>query len=175
MNLVRWLSQQPQPETIRCVTAEGERAIRVDRKAKRPWGEASRAIETLNATRVEALDSKGNILRVSELAVARAVEDSQPTSQLQSDLQVMSQLLARAYEHSTQVAFAQLCEVVRIAFARLDGLERAWVRTLNQQATASETEAPAEGDSTLQMMLQAFMQGQMQAAQSPPDPKKPKP
>jgi hypothetical protein len=168
MNLVRWLSQQPQPVSIRCITAEGERAIRIDRKAKRPWGEASRAIETIQARRVEALDGQGHILRVSEIEATRSNEEAAtvPTSQLQSDLQVLSQLLGRAYEHSTQVAFAQLCEVVRIAFARLDGLERAWVRSLNQQAASVEPSEAAGDDGTLSAMLQAFMQGQVARAQN---------
>jgi hypothetical protein len=178
MNLVRWLSQQPQPATVRCITAEGDRAIRIDKKAKRPWGEASRAIETLQATRIEALDGQGNILRVFELEVSSSAEDAtlRPTSQLQSDLQVVSQLLGRAYEHSTQVAFAHLCEVVRIAFGRLEGVERAWVRTLNQLASSSE-QGPATGEDSMgvETLLQAFMQGQLQGAKDSGGQKKPGP
>jgi hypothetical protein len=180
MNVARWLSQQPQPVTIRCATPDGERTIQINAKAKRRWGEAARAIDTFEATRIEALDGQGTVLRVCDIELPTHEEERPPvpSSQLQSDVVViMNHLathLAHAYEHSTQVAFSHLCEVVNIAFARLDGLERAWTRMLNlQMKTAQGPEEQAEaGEVNLNALLQhfgaSFLQGKLAGPQGTP-------
>jgi hypothetical protein len=169
-NLRVWLARY-KPTTLRVATPGGEREISCAGK----WSESAKTALAMQATKLEALDSKGKVIAYAEL---EAIEDEEmatrapavvPTTALQSDLLVVSQLLANAYRHSTDVAFTQMCEIMRIAFQRLDKVETVLQRTtlarLNQRVSSGRKDEDEESDGiNLETILGTIIQGKIAAS-----------
>lgn len=85
----------------------------------RSYQKLAETIDAMDAERLECLDEKGNLLRAMRLdgAEARRSDAAEIPAALASDphaamLTHCANLIHRAYEHSTEVAFAKLVEVM---------------------------------------------------------------
>ncbi len=158
MNVRQWLRRKPQPVRVHCTTANGDKLVPVDRKNPRCWAETEATIIGLCASRIEALDSKDNVLRVAELDVETQEEEQeeQPKVELSKygrDMTQTARLIGEAYRdgaNATKEAYATAFEyqtrIVDAVMRRLDSLERAWVRNLNLHQRFSAEQQGEDGE-----------------------------
>lgn len=152
-----------------------------------PQGELARVAESIEAMRpalVEALDKQGRLVRAmrddGEPRQRERSSDSAPElpESLQADptavmLSHFANLLHRAYEHSTSVAFARMIELVQLQNERTQSIEARLERAegnyrREQQDRIAETleraeEAASKGemDPMITSLLGGLLQGQM--------------
>jgi len=178
VNVVRsWLLRKPTPALIRCKCVDGEtRTIKPDPQSKKRWVEAAAAIDDMGATHLEALDAKGNTLRITEcerdpLEPAAeplpAVASSTPE---QKTLEVFARLLADAYkngaastEHPVKMAFETLGQLLGLMMKRLDEVSAREARQINAALKVAQGETVAPAEDPLMSLVGSFMQGQMAA------------
>jgi len=129
-----WLLQQPKPAMIRCTT-DGESE---ELKPGKSWAKTAATIAALEPELLQAYDAAGKLLRATRF-------DAEPTPRkpaaapelpalLGTDphaalLHHFATLLHRAYEHSTQVAFEKLTDIVERQGDRADAIEQRLERT----------------------------------------------
>lgn len=139
-----FLLQSPKPHAVRLSGDELEapKTIKV-----RNYSKAAETIEAIGAELVECLDAEGNLLRALKLGSADAHRsDAAPIpAGIEADPQALmlthfANLIHRAYEHSSEIAFNKLCEFVDIINqrtssieARLERTEAAHRRTVEEQ------------------------------------------
>jgi len=175
-----FLLVQPGPVSVRLTNAEGnQETMNVGRRSKVKLGET---IVAWGADLIECLDAQGGLLRAMRLSeeTMRSEEPAPPPPVLQMDpeaarLTHFANLLHRAYEHSTDVAFAKLLELVErmdqrteaiearleraeVAYRRAqqDRLEDMWDRAEEAAEKAAEQQEPGAE------IVQAFIGGAMQ-------------
>jgi hypothetical protein len=178
-----FLLQLPKPATIRVSAGDGEpQSI----KPGRSYARTAESITAINCDLVECLDAQGNLLRALRLGDAdshRSDAAPIPTG-IEVDPQALmlthfANLLHRAYEHSTEVAFTRLVELAeRLSShsesieARLAQTEAALRRAQTDQIedafdrakeVIEKGETGAEGGDLVQQMVGAFMQAKMAA------------
>lgn len=171
----KWLRKTPQPAAV---VVDDTKKIDVPNKGGR-WTEIARTIEALGASKLTALDGQGNVIR----ALTISEDDDAPESktELQSDLQALSKIIADAYEKGTQ-APSKLMESA-MTFIERQGqrlvaqdreIER--LRALNARLSAEIMQLKslpieAEGDDgILTAVIQGMAQGQMAAAAGGEEP-----
>jgi hypothetical protein len=93
--LSKWLRKTPQPATI---VLDGAKRLTVGPGGAK-WTELARSIEAAGATKLEALDGQGNLVRA--VTIEDENEPADRPTELQSDLQVLSKIIADAYEKGT--------------------------------------------------------------------------
>jgi hypothetical protein len=191
VNLLYWLRGapgKPFPSAVRCTCPDGVKTIALDRNVKRPFVQCVRAIETLNATRIEALDHDGNVLRATDIEIESPETDDaddrstapEPQGKAQSDLVLLSRLIADAYKAGAEQhrefadrAFERLTAITETAFARLDNLERAWTKTIVTQVKNASADAPEESSGGVKLedliaqFLPAFIASRTGASAAP--------
>lgn len=180
-----FLLQSPKPQMVRVSTVDGEPH---ELKPGRSYAKCADTIAALDVELIECLDDSGKLLRALRMSSADAMRsDAAATPKgLEADPQALllshfANLIHRAYEHSTEIAFSKMVELVeRIGDrseaieARLERAEAAHRRAVDQQIDdaferAEETaEKAAEGSGDLlQNLAGAFLNGQMQGAAKP--------
>jgi len=168
-NQVRKFVQRAKPQSVRVQTQAGERIVAA---ATGQWSQITKTILLMHPIALEALDGKEHVLSSLKLDFSDAGEGEviESKGQLQSDLVLMSKLLADAYKHSTQVAFGQLVEVVRLAVDRLDRVEAAYLRSFKKAARRAAGEEDEE-ETPLKQILESVAAGYAQrlAAGTAPD------
>ena len=92
MNITHWLRKAPQPVAL---LADGQR-IEVPKNA-RAWRELTSTIESLEPSKLTALDGQGNVLRSIVLDGGEAESAATPTAAM-TDVQLFARLIAEAYE-----------------------------------------------------------------------------
>lgn len=128
-HLRNWLIQQPKPSKVRITDSEGE--VKELLCAKRPIVRIAESIVAIGPDLIECLGPNDELLRAyrasqeAEFATAAPVV---PTA-LAADpgaaqLGYFASLIHRAYEHSTELAFNKLIELVERIDARSDAIER---------------------------------------------------
>lgn len=133
MNLVAkirgFLLQQPKPATVR-VTADGEsQPLQV---GKRSYVKIAETIEALGVDLIECLDASGVLIRAIRIKDVDGVQRSDAAAipaGIEADPQALmlthfANLLHRAYEHSTEVAFARMVEITGIMSERSEAIEQ---------------------------------------------------
>lgn len=176
-----FLIQLPKPAAVR-VTGDGEPQTL---KPGKSYAKLAESIEALGVDLVEALDREGTVLRAMRLGTVEAQRSSAADipEGLKADpnalmLTHFANLIHRAYEHSTEVAFSKLVELQDKLNDRSENIERRLERSeadrralLQQQVDdafdqAAEVAARAaqegEGGDLLSQMGQAFLSGRMQ-------------
>ena len=93
-NLSHWLRKAPQPVAL---LADAQR-IEVPKSA-RAWRDLVATIESLEPTKLTALDGQGNVLRSIVLESDDATAQPSAASNEMSDLQLFAKLLAEGYQH----------------------------------------------------------------------------
>lgn len=182
-----WLLQLPKPHKVR-VTGDGEPQMLTP---GRSYAKLADTIAALSPDLVECLDKDGAVLRATKLESEEARRsDAAPLPDgLKADPQALmlthfANLLHRAYEHSTEIAFSKMVELVDKMNDRSDSIEQRLERTeaanrrLLQDAVDAEIERAHEqaqqqqqGDGDLgQQLLGGFMSGAMGGKAQPAKP-----
>lgn len=177
-----FLLEIPRPAAIRVTCGEAEpQLIKPGKSASK----TASTIEALGAELVECLDKAGEVIRAHRLDTVdsrRSDAPAMPTG-LEQDPQAamlthFANLIHRAYEHSTEIAFGKMVELVEkigdraeSIEARLERAEAANRRLLSEQvdeamARAEEVAEGAEGKggSLTEQLAAAFLSGQMGGA-----------
>lgn len=130
--LRRFLIRQPHPTSIRIVR-DGE-VEEVTRSSK--WSKTAETLHALEPDLIELLDGSGALLRAIKPNDEQDASESapEPPAVIQNDpnaalLTHFANLLHRAYEHSTTVAFAKMVELVERIDSRSDSIEARLERT----------------------------------------------
>lgn len=116
----RWrnhLIQHPRPLMIRCYI--GDDATDIDVPADVNWSRMAETVDSLDPDRIECWSDNGTLIRGMKRPEMRARQGgvAMPAS-LHADphaamVMLFANLLHRAYEHSTQVAFDKVAEIVQ--------------------------------------------------------------
>lgn len=177
-----WLLQLPRPHKVR-VSGDGEPQILKPGKSAAKLAES---IAALGVELIEALDAEDNILRALRLDTEETRRsDAAPIPEaLERDPQALllthfANLLHRAYEHSTEVAFTRLVELVEKMGDRSDSIEARLERTeaANRQLMRDQVDdaferaeevaaraASGDGGGLGEQLLGSFLGGKMHGA-----------
>jgi hypothetical protein len=182
----RYLLKAPKPSLVRLTVRGVVQEIKIGRGAV-----MSRIADTIEAVApdvLECFDEGGTLLRAMRPDADTELGSAQPKppTAINADPETLrlnhfASLLAKAYEHSTQVAFSKLVELAERMEARMESVETrlertetAYRRTLHQQLLDARDEAldAAEragedsegGEDMAKQMFGAFLQGKMQGA-----------
>ncbi len=175
-DLRSWLICAPRPAAVRIAAADGQKhELAISNGMK--WIDVAKSVCALGPTVVEALDSKGTLLRavrVEDLDEPEEENDegaiavSDPESQR---LVIFARLLADAYANSkafTEMAFDKLGELFTAVSKRSESQEKT-ISALDRmvQKLVLEKVAAGGGDGeeplTLNSLLNGFLQGKLQA------------
>ncbi len=187
MNLKSWIRRKPVPVQLRVQTSAGERVLALETSGARRFAKAEQAVFALEATRVEALDEKGNVLRVSQLEVESdeddaPVKEAMPESDHAKMLMLFAKLLKEAADEAAQrhanayeMAFSKQNELLALIAARLVGMEKGWQQAMTKLGQlAAEGNSGGEGDPMQALLAAAMPQllagAGMQPPQRPPTP-----
>lgn len=171
-----FLIQAPKPNRIR-VTGDGEPEYL---RPGRSYARMADSILAMNVDLVECLDKDNQVLRAMRLDsedAQRSAEAPMPEA-LKADPQALmithfANLLHRAYEHSSEIAFTKLVDLVERMGDRAEGIEARLERTeaANRRLLAEQVEQAFERAAEqqeqgqggmLEQMASAFMSGSMQ-------------
>lgn len=180
----KFLLGQPRAEVIRL--SSGPDSVPTEMRATRSksWSKLAESIYAIRPELIELLDKDGAVIRAMRPEEELTRSDAAPIPEaLASDpetarLTHFSNLIHRAYEHSTEVAFAKLVEIVERIEQRSDAIEQrleraeaAHRRVMQDQiddAWDRVSEAAASGDETqfksalMHSMMSGHAQGQTQ-------------
>jgi hypothetical protein len=166
INLTYWLRKTPQPVTV----LADDKRIEVPKNA-RAWKDLTKTIQSLEATKLVALNGQGEVIR--SITLESEDDDKAPASPEMSDLQLFAKLLAEGYDKgmkANQPVIDSAMKFVETQAGRLMKAEneierlRAHIHKLNIQiAQLNNAPEPAGEDS----IMGALMAGAMQAAGGP--------
>jgi hypothetical protein len=166
-----WLLCQPRPAAVGIVTGD-QQQHKLEIGPGMQWIEVAKSVCALGPVRVEALDAKGNLIRVIGADELEPEEEEEETIEAGAgDLEsqrfiVVAKLLADAYKHSTEVAFDKLAGLFDAVNRRSESLEKtvaSLLRFREQQVLEAAAGADGEGGSFEQQLVAAMMQGKMQS------------
>ena len=180
-----FLLQLPRPTRIRLTTGDGEpQEIKPGRSAAR----TAESIEALGAELIECIDKDGAVLRALRLGESEShrSDAAELPKGIEADpeslrLTHFANLLHRAYEHSTEIAFTRLVELAERLSAHSESIEARLERTeaalrrerddrledsFDRAREALEKQGVDGSDPLMQQMLGAFLQSRM----VPPNP-----
>lgn len=176
-----FLLQLPKPALVR-ITGDGEPQ---ELKPGKSYTKTAETICALGPELIECLDSDGKVLRAmrTDTADAQRSTAAELPPVLQGDPQAamlthFANLLHRAYEHSTEIAFTRLVELTERMNDRSEAIEQRLERTEaanrrllqdqvddafeRAQEAAEKAEQGGSGTELVQQMAGAFLSGQMQ-------------
>lgn len=181
-----WLLQLPKPTMIRVTVGDGEPVLL---KPGRSFVRTAESVVALSGELVECLDGSGVVLRALRLDSPDARRSDAPEipEAAKGDPHVAmfmlyANLLHRAYEHSTEVAFTKMVELAEgqrahteSIEARLERTESALRKNLAEQvedaferadelaARAAEGEGDGAAGGLQSMIAQTFLSGALSA------------
>lgn len=186
MNIARirgFLIQLPKPAKIRVSAGDGEPQ---ELKPARSYARTAETIEALGVDLIECIDKDGVVLRALRLSEtdARRSDAAELPKGIEADphalmLSHFANLLHRAYEHSTEIAFTRLVELAERLSSHTESIEARLAHTesaLRREQSDRIDEAyerareviekgDGNSDTLMQQMMAAFMGGRM-----PPSP-----
>lgn len=190
-----FLLQQPKPHAVKVTSGDGEQQ---PLKLGRSYAKIAETIEALGIDLLECYDDKGVLLRAM-----RVKRDEQPSPRsesptipqgIESDpnalmLTHFANLLHRAYQHSTEIAFAKMVEFVGMMGQRSESIEQRLERSesrerrlqqeqvddaferAEEEAERKAAEAANGSGDLVQQMAGAFLSGRLQPTVSVPNGK----
>lgn len=196
-----WLLKRPRPEVLRLTCEDGEQRD-LSRTEGASWQEVAQSIAALDPVLIEAINAAGKSLRAiraDELERGGRQRDNErvpPPPAIHSDpetarLCYMADLLHRAYQHSTDVAFEKVANAYDQAFQRLvditermdarseaiekrlERAESAYRRELQDrldeklEAVEQAAQANGGGDGIVQNFVSGLISGQAMGAGAP--------
>jgi len=171
INAIRqWLLKDPAPSAIKCVCADGEvRMVKIDANSRKRFVLAEATIRDIRATQVEALDAKGNTIRLSQVDGVEVdpAPMPAPATPQGTDFQLYARLLADAYKAGadstakpTELAFNTLGQLLSLVMKRLDDMQAREVKQVNAALRAAQGEdVPAEDLPPWMQLVSQFMAG----------------
>lgn len=183
-NIRGFLLQKPKPIVVR-VTTGGEVQ---DVKPGNSYAKCADTIDALDGDLVECLDADGRLLRAMKLNdfEAKRIEPTVVPTGLEADPQALllthfANLVARAYEHSTEVAFGKMVELVERMNDRAESIEQRLERAESanrrlhderveeafERAEQVAAQVPEAGGDLVQNLASAFLSGQLQSQSAP--------
>lgn len=159
MNLTYWLRKTPQPVSI----LADDKRIEVP-KNTRAWRDLTATIESLEPTKLTALDGQGNVIRS---IVLESEDGKPPPSPEMSDLQLFARLLSEGYEKgmkANQPVIDSAMQFVERQAQRLAKAEseidrlRTVIHKQSLQIAELSGAAPASGDDSLLGTIVAGLQ-----------------
>lgn len=167
-----WLLKQPRPVSLRLTVGDEVSSMPIGAES---WASIAASVEAMDPDLVECLDAQGHLLRATrgsdDQALDPEVTTRQPVLPAMIDvntLQLVAKLLAEAYKHSTETAFARLADLFAASNKRSENLEKSLAtaeRMLRKQFEDQLANAPAEeGGGLVAQMLSQFASGQASAA-----------
>ena len=168
MNLKSWLRRAPPPAVI---VLDGGKRLAIGEGPRR-WQDAADTIESLGATRLEALSNDGTVLRATSLEGDESPGElaAKAPAPGTSDLAIFARLLSEAYvtgatatKASYELAFTENTKLVALLASRLGALEVAWQKsmagTANLQAALAQASAGGDGEGGVGELLAMMMGG----------------
>ena len=123
-----FLISQPKPARVMLTDGDGERT---ELKLKGSYAKVAASIEAKGVDLIECYDSQGTLLRAMRMTTtdAQRSDAAEIPKGIEADphalmLTHFANLLHRAYEHSTEIAFAKMVEVTAIMSERADAIEQ---------------------------------------------------
>lgn len=182
--------RKPRPSLLRVVRPDGE-ITDVQIAAVTDFARLGETIDALTPTRLEAFDDEESLLRAWKHPGVGKVGPTVPEA-LVSDpetarLTHFANLLHRAYEHSTDVAFDRLVDMFERqmdqnarSLSRLEALENAYFQALQANAMLAAGAGGEEGESEgapldHEDLIGAFMRGFAQRQNQRPKQPRPAP
>jgi hypothetical protein len=180
-----FLIQLPKPAKIRVSSGDGEPQ---EIKPARSYARTAESIEALGVDLIECLDKDGVVLRALRLSEpeSRRSDAADVPKGIEADphalmLSHFANLLHRAYEHSTEIAFTRLVELAERLSAHTESIEARLAHTESalrreqadriDEAYERARESIEKGDTSdplVQQMMAAFV-----GARSTPSAPKP--
>jgi len=186
--LRNWIMKHPRPAAIR-ISRDGQSQL-ISIPVKVIWAEIAETVEALDPDLIELLAADGSILRVDKALPAdprppapvelnsfarrppKPVEGAARNDQAIEHMTAVSEIIAAAYKHSTEVAFARMVDLFEAVNRRSEALERSLDLThsllrksyedqLETAIEAASAQVPPATDPMAQM-AQAFLGGAMQ-------------
>lgn len=172
-----FLIQLPKPSRIVVYTADNDQQ---EVRPGRSWAKVADTIAALDPIKIELYDGEEKLLRAQRYddSDSRRSDAAELPEMLRADphaamLTHFANLLHRAYEHSTEVAFVRLVEITDRMNERSDAIERRLERTeaQNRQLYQQQIEdamdraqeateaASGQGGGLADQMVAAFMGG----------------
>lgn len=174
-----FLLQHPKPTLVRLTSSDGDSE---ELKPGKSFAKLAETIAALGPDLIECLDGEKHILRAMRLGSvdAQRSDAAEIPEGIKADpnalmLTHFANLVHRAYEHSTEVAFAKLTEVMERMNERSDSIEQRLERTeatnrrliqeavddayAHAQEIASRAQDEAQGGDIGSQMFQAFVGG----------------
>ena len=173
MNLRSWLRRSPKPAQLRC---DGQ-LVPVP-SAGNVWAQLEETVTALGASRIEALDASGAILRATQLesdddAPAAAPASHHGDGQLDRLARIIAEAHdagARRHAQAYETAFARQLELLGVVAARLTSLETAYHRSVTQVAQLQLDAAQAAGGDDATNAITGMLAAAMGAAPAAPAP-----
>jgi hypothetical protein len=170
-----WLMKRPRPTTVRVVVGKDVSEMQFDPRTS--FARTAESLDAMDADRLEALDLNGKLIRACKPAEMEDSPDAEPeaepppepTTAVSTDPEtarfvLVANLIADAYKHSNEVAFARLVDIFDRSNKRSENVERSldhMRRLLDREAEARLEEAEdavAEAkENPLSEMAGAFM------------------
>jgi len=142
-----WLLQLPKPHAVR-VSGDGEPQTL---KPGRSYAKLADTIAALAPDLIEALDKDGAVIRATRLEAEDAHRSDAATvpEGLKADPQALmlthfANLVHRAYEHSTEIAFTKMVELVDKMNDRSEGIEQRLERAESRNRALLQDQVDAE-------------------------------
>jgi hypothetical protein len=172
-----FLIQLPKPVKIRVSAGDGEPQ---EIKPARSYARTAESIEALGIDLIECLDKDGVVLRALRLSEpeSRRSDAADIPKGIEADpnalmLSHFANLLHRAYEHSTEIAFTRLVELAERLSAHTESIEARLAHTESalrreqsdrideayERAREAVEKGDASSDPLMQQMMAAFMGG----------------
>lgn len=188
-----FLLQHPKPALVRLKSGDGDVE---ELKPSKSFAKMAETIHALTPDLIECLDSEKHILRAMRLGSVEAQRSdaAELPEGIKADpnalmLTHFANLVHRAYEHSTEVAFAKLTEVMERMNERSDSIEQRLERTeatnrrliqeavddayAHAQEIASRASEESQGGDLGNQMLQSFIGGAGLGPRTKPNGTKP--
>jgi len=166
-SLRTWIKSKPHAAAFRL---DAERIVKVSTRTNR-WSEAQKAIEVLGAQTIEALDSSGAVLRVTEIegdwqdapaAMQPPQKEAWPDDKESRMAMIITAACDRAASRSEaafRFAFEKYDSLVMVLAARLTGLEEAYAAEIHAQRQALEVERAGSSEQASTAMMGQVLQG----------------
>ena len=174
--LRKWAMKKPQPKKLLVTTVNGdERSVLIPVKPR--WRDVAETVVELEPAQVQAITEAGDVIRVHNVGEVRAVRRERDNSQMEVPKELhddpetarmthFANIIHRAYEHSTDIAFDKLLELVERMDRRQDAMEDRVARTeaayqaeMMARIEDMRTAAAEQGEDTQSSIVQALTRG----------------
>jgi len=177
MNINNWCRKNPQPFAILALVDGQEKRIELS-GGGRQWRDLAKTVESLNPTKITAVDRAGNVLRCLDIETEDPddKEAAPVESETSAEIKVFAKLIAEAYQvggKSYEPLLKASMEFIASQSSRLASQEReierlrTAIHKLNGQLLEMSIEPAAEEPSVAEQLFAGLAAGQAAQHQHP--------